>query len=573
MEDRDFELRRECARFLSHHRPAGARETLERLARHPLAERPPDYYGSGGAAAELERRVVALLGKDAGMFFAKGMIAQQCLLRVCSEQRASPYIALSPMSHIDFDEANGVEYLHRLRPIRLGRYAPFALKDLQAITERLAAVVIELPLRRAGYRLPPWDELERMSGWCRDKQVPLHFDGARLWEAAAGYGRQPGAVAALADSVYVSFYKGLGGLAGCVVAGTRETTASMQVWRTRHGGSLFTSYPYVLSALDGLDRQLARLPDYVARARRLAERIYRERICEINPSAPDVNAFQLILPGTIDALRTRHREFAAREKVWLSTASSSRRWRGGRSRRSSSARRPTTTATTRPATGCGAFRRCSDRCRARARHSFGLWNCEPTGISRWRRAAPLSRPRLARRGVGRSRRRDPMLTRIVNSSTAAILAAGLMLSACAARQGDAAAQAASDDGIVRVRSAYAVDETVARLKQDVADKGIMFFMEVDQAGLAADAGIDLRPSTLLIFGNPPLGTQFIAANANAGLDWPVRLLVAEDEAGDVWAVYTDFDYIKRRHRISDRDAQFAMAAEVIASITSSVAAK
>lgn len=317
MEDRDFELRRQCVRFLSHHRPAGARETLERLARHPLAERLPDYYGSGGAAAELERRVVALLGKPAGMFFAKGMIAQQCLLRVRSEQRVSPYVALSPMSHIDFDEANGVEYLHRLRPIRLGRHAPFALKDLQAVPERLAAVVIELPLRRAGYRLPPWDELERMAAWCRDKEVPLHFDGARLWEAAAGYGRQPSEVAALADSVYVSFYKGLGGLAGCVVAGSGETIGSMRVWRTRHGGSLFTSYPYVLSALDGLERQLPRMSDYVARARRIAERIRRDRICEINPLVPEANAFQLLLPGTVEALGARHREFAAREKIWL----------------------------------------------------------------------------------------------------------------------------------------------------------------------------------------------------------------------------------------------------------------
>ena len=59
------------------------------------------------------------------------------------------------------------------------------------------------------------------------------------------------------------------------------------------------------------------MSEYVARARRLAERIRRERICEINPAAADVNAFQLLLPGTADALQARHREFAAREKVWL----------------------------------------------------------------------------------------------------------------------------------------------------------------------------------------------------------------------------------------------------------------
>jgi hypothetical protein len=79
--------------------------------------------------------------------------------------------------------------------------------------------------------------------------------------------------------------------------------------------------------------------------------------------------------------------------------------------------------------------------------------------------------------------------------------------------------AGGDNGVVRLKSAYAVDETVARLKQDVAAKGIKFFDEIDQSKLAAEAGIKLRPSTLLIFGNPPLGTQFITANPEAGLDW------------------------------------------------------
>ena len=130
--------------------------------------------------------------------------------------------------------------------------------------------------------------------------------------------------------------------------------------------------------------------------------------------------------------------------------------------------------------------------------------------------------------------------------------------------------ATAGDGVVRVKSAYAMDETITRLKQDIAAKGIKFFDQIDQSQLAAGADIQLRPSTLLIFGNPPLGTQFITANPAAGLDWPVRLLVSQDADGTVWAIYTDFDYIKRRHGITDRDAQFTMAAEVIDSITSSV---
>jgi uncharacterized protein (DUF302 family) len=135
------------------------------------------------------------------------------------------------------------------------------------------------------------------------------------------------------------------------------------------------------------------------------------------------------------------------------------------------------------------------------------------------------------------------------------------------------ARANDHDGIVRIKSAYALDETIDRIKKDVADKGIRFFSEIDQSKLAADAGIELRPSTLLVFGNPPLGTQFITSNPNAGLDWPVRLLVTQEDDGSIWTVYSDFGWIARRHGIKNRDAQFEMASQVIASITSSVATR
>jgi uncharacterized protein (DUF302 family) len=132
------------------------------------------------------------------------------------------------------------------------------------------------------------------------------------------------------------------------------------------------------------------------------------------------------------------------------------------------------------------------------------------------------------------------------------------------------ALAKSNDGVVRVKSIYSFQETIERLKKDIAAKNIRFFSEIDQSKLAADAGIKLNPSTLLVFGNPPLGTQFITANPNAGLDWPVRLLVLQDDSGTVWTAYTDFAWIAARHGIVDRADQFKMASMVIASITSSV---
>jgi len=151
-----------------------------------------------------------------------------------------------------------------------------------------------------------------------------------------------------------------------------------------------------------------------------------------------------------------------------------------------------------------------------------------------------------------------------------ILAPAALIALIVAVVSFSALTGAGDDGIIRVKSAYPLNETVARIKQDVSGKGIMFFSEVDQSKLAAGAGITLRPSTLLTFGNPPLGTQFITANPNAGLDWPVRLLVFENEKGEVWTAYSDFAWIARRHGIKDRDAQFKMASSVVTSILSSV---
>jgi uncharacterized protein (DUF302 family) len=137
----------------------------------------------------------------------------------------------------------------------------------------------------------------------------------------------------------------------------------------------------------------------------------------------------------------------------------------------------------------------------------------------------------------------------------------------------ATAKASGRDGIVRIASGYPLEETITRIKDDIKQKGIMLFDDIDQAKLAAGAGIVLHPSRLIVFGNPPLGTLFITADAEAGLDWPVRLLVYENDNGKVWMAYTDFGWTARRHKIRNRTKEFAMASEVITSITASAMAK
>lgn len=167
------------------------------------------------------------------------------------------------------------------------------------------------------------------------------------------------------------------------------------------------------------------------------------------------------------------------------------------------------------------------------------------------------------------------MTRIARQSLLA-LAAGVSLAltaGAAAAVADPTAPPQVAQGVVRTASAYGFDETVGRIKADISAKGIRFFTEIDQSALAKGAQIDLRPSKLLIFGNPPLGAQFLTSNPYAGLDWPVRILVTQDADGKVWVAYTDFAFIADRYAIEDRDAQIRMASEVAGSIAGSVAGR
>lgn len=126
-------------------------------------------------------------------------------------------------------------------------------------------------------------------------------------------------------------------------------------------------------------------------------------------------------------------------------------------------------------------------------------------------------------------------------------------------------------GVLRLRSNHSVAETVERVKAAVAAKGVHFFDAIDQAQLGAEAKLTIRPSTLVLFGNPPLGVQFLQANPYSGLDWPVRMLVLEDAQGTVWLAWSDFAFVEKRYGIQDKAAQFKMASEVAAAIATEAA--
>ncbi|MFT7776434.1 threonine aldolase family protein [Roseateles sp.] len=315
----EIELRNGCSRWLSGHRPARSmRESLLALAALPEAAQPPDVYGDGAVLQALEADVAALLGKPAASFFHKGVAAQLAALRVWCGNGSAGTVALHPQSHIAIDEAGALEALMGLRGLPVGAVdAPFTVADLVALPERPAVVVVELPLRRGGFRLPAWDELAAIGAWCRGNGVKLHIDGARLWESAPHFGRTLADIAALADSVYVSFYKGLGGLAGSMLAGPQAMIDDLAPWKTRLAGNVFTLHPFVLSARDGLRRRLPEMAANRERAQALAARLAAEPGWRVSPEVPQVNSFQLHLPADPAALREAMLETARRDGFWL----------------------------------------------------------------------------------------------------------------------------------------------------------------------------------------------------------------------------------------------------------------
>ncbi|MDB5026824.1 MAG: hypothetical protein JWO66_513 [Candidatus Eremiobacteraeota bacterium] len=290
-------------RFLSKKNPALPKQALEALAGAASDDAAFDLYGAGAVVADLEREVAALLGKEAAVFCTSGKAAQLSALRVHADRRGRHVVAAHPRSHIVEDEDDAIGTLYGLRVARAGSLvAPFTLAEIQAIHEPLAAVVVELPLRRAGYLVPAWDELVQLAAHARDRGAAFHLDGARLWEAAPGYGKDLAEIAALAETVYVSLYKGLGGLAGAVLAGDAEIVAAARRWIGRAGAILYRMYPYALAAREGLRTELPRMPAYHARAVEIAAALRGVPGVAVSADPPGCNAFAVLVDGEREAL-------------------------------------------------------------------------------------------------------------------------------------------------------------------------------------------------------------------------------------------------------------------------------
>lgn len=183
----------------------------------------PDLYGGGELLETFEREIAQLLGKEAAVFMVSGTMAQLAAVRVHCDRRAIDTIALHPRSHLLVSESDSLRRLHRLQALPLGkRHRLYEVDDLAAVRGRIGAVLLELPERNIGGVLGPWERVEQIGTWTRERNIPLHLDGARLWESQPYYGRPLSELTRPFDTVYVSFYKVLGAIAGAALAGPKD---------------------------------------------------------------------------------------------------------------------------------------------------------------------------------------------------------------------------------------------------------------------------------------------------------------------------------------------------------------
>ena len=157
-------------------------------------------------------------------------------------------------------EEDALFVLTGLRAVRLAKRPELLITEADVIDcpERFGTLLLELPQREAGFFLPSWDDLVAVTHAARKRGAVLHLDGARLWESQFRLGKTLAVTAGLFDSLYVSFYKALGGISGAALAGTKSFVDEARVWRHRYGGMLFGQWPAALSALHGLSVELPR---------------------------------------------------------------------------------------------------------------------------------------------------------------------------------------------------------------------------------------------------------------------------------------------------------------------------
>ncbi|WP_188066838.1 threonine aldolase family protein [Brevibacillus brevis] len=253
-----------------------------------------DMYGTGELIENFQRKMAEYLGKESAVFFPSGTMAQQIALRIWCDEKGIKKVAYHPLCHLEIHEEDGLKELHQIESVLLAdKDSVIELDHVIGMDDDIACLLLELPQREIGGQLPAYEELEAISRYCREKGIRLHLDGARLLEILPYYQKTADEVCALFDSVYVSFYKGIGGIAGAILAGDEDFTKQSKVWKRRHGGDLISLYPYIVTAEYHFEQRKHKFSQYYEHAKELAALYNQCQGISTRPTVPVSNMFHV----------------------------------------------------------------------------------------------------------------------------------------------------------------------------------------------------------------------------------------------------------------------------------------
>jgi threonine aldolase len=274
-----------------------------------------DFYGSGDLIENFEIKLAGFLGTESAVFMPSGTMAQQIALKISS--KPDKKVGFHPLSHLEIHEQMAYKELHNLDVLLIGEKNNYlTLDDIKKVKD-LSCILYELPQREIGGVLPPWDELVSISKYCRENKIHFHMDGARLWEVGPFYKKSYLEISNLFDSIYVSFYKGLNGIAGAILAGKTDFIIESKVWLRRHGGNLIHLYPYIISADYCFTNNLKKMDDYFRKTQSIAEVLNSSQLLSTFPLIPQSNMVHVLFKEDKEIVDTKLKKIQEEYKTFL----------------------------------------------------------------------------------------------------------------------------------------------------------------------------------------------------------------------------------------------------------------
>ena len=313
----NLEIKDKCKFFLHGHYPFSTTEYFKELSESTIIGKDPDRYGQGSDLQKFEKELSDFFGFEDCIFLQSGTMAQLIALRIWSDQKNNSLVAFHPTCHLELHEQMAYKKLHNLDSTLVGKSdALINIDDLKKIDTSPGTILLELPQREIGGQLPQWSDLLNQTEYLRSRNIAIHLDGARVWECAPFYGRNYKEITGLFDSVYVSFYKGIGAVSGAALLGSAEFIEKARIWNRRHGGNLVTSFPVYSSAKHNFHKRINRFESYFAKTKEISEELSKISGIKINPKVPQVNMFHLIIEGEESQLRKKALEASKNTKIW-----------------------------------------------------------------------------------------------------------------------------------------------------------------------------------------------------------------------------------------------------------------